>query len=112
MFALAVLRRIVGAAEERGSTPTPPLLIAALLLKDNADIEVMNQAGATLIGWHDAKNSWALRAASTGGTHFLPVQDAGAGRPVRLLFVGRHAAVFGRPESPPLVAGGGVPPDP
>jgi hypothetical protein len=60
--------------EERGSTPTPRLLFAALLLKDNADIEVMNHAGATLIGWHDAKNSWALRAASTGGTHFLPVQ--------------------------------------
>ena len=60
--------------EERGSTPTPRLLIAALLMKDNADIEAMNHTGATLIGWHDAKNSLALRAASTGGTHFLPVQ--------------------------------------
>ncbi len=59
--------------EERGATTTPRLLIAALLLKDNADIEVMNHAGATLIGWHDAKNLWALRAASTGGTHFAPV---------------------------------------
>ena len=60
--------------EERGSAPAPRVLVAALLLKDNSDIEIMNHAGATLIGWHDAKNSWALRAASTGGTHFAPVE--------------------------------------
>lgn len=61
--------------EEKGGAMSPRLLAAALFLKDSSDIDVINRAGGTLIGWHDAKDSWAMRAASTGGTHFAPIQE-------------------------------------
>jgi hypothetical protein len=60
---------------ERGGGMHPRVVAAALLLKDASDIDVINRAGATLIGWHDARDLWAIRAGSTGGTHFAPVQN-------------------------------------
>jgi hypothetical protein len=87
LVAVAVLIGAVGACstsriykdswrpEERGGAMQPRLLAAALFVKDSADIDVINRAGATLIGWHDARDSWAMRAASTGGTHFAPIQE-------------------------------------
>ncbi len=61
--------------EENGGSMSPRVVAAALLLKDASDIDVINRAGAALIGWHDARDSWAMRAASTGGTHFAPIQN-------------------------------------
>jgi hypothetical protein len=61
--------------EEKGGAMSPRMLAAALFVKDSVDIDVINRAGGTLIGWHSAKDSWAMRAASTGGTHFAPIQD-------------------------------------
>jgi len=61
--------------EEKGGSMSPRVVAAALLLKDASDIDDINRAGATLIGWHDARDSWAMRAASTGGTHFAPIQN-------------------------------------
>jgi hypothetical protein len=60
--------------EETAGVMSPRVVAAALLLRDASDIDVINRAGATLIGWHDARDSWAMRAASTGGTHFAPIQ--------------------------------------
>ena len=63
-------------AEERGAPEYPRVLAAALLLRDASDIDVINRAGATLIGWHDdAKDAFATRAGSSGGTHFAAVEE-------------------------------------
>ena len=51
----------------------PRVVTAALVLKGPEDIDALRAAGATLIGWHEAHDAWALRAGSTGGTHFVPV---------------------------------------
>jgi len=61
--------------EEKGAAPHPPILAAAFLLKTTSDIDVINRAGATLIGWHDARDGFAMRAANSGGTHFAAVVD-------------------------------------
>jgi hypothetical protein len=60
---------------------SPRVLGAAVLLGGNVDVDVMRRAGATLIGWHDINRGWALRAGSTGGTHFLPVEVLPVVRP-------------------------------
>lgn len=60
-------------AEEKGGGAFPPTLFAALLLRTSSDIDVINRAGGTLIGWHDTKDTFAMRAGSSGGTHFAAV---------------------------------------
>jgi hypothetical protein len=32
------------------------------------------QAGGTLIGYHEVQKKWARRVGSVGGTHFFPVE--------------------------------------
>lgn len=51
------------------------LLTAALLVRSE-DLEALQHAGGELIGYHEASKGWALRAASTGGTHFVPAAAA------------------------------------
>jgi hypothetical protein len=54
----------------------PRLVVAALAVMRNEDAIALQQAGAELLGYHEARKGWALRAASTGGTHFIPVEQA------------------------------------
>jgi len=48
----------------------------ALLVDQPAGEQAIAAAGGTLIGYHAADSDWALRAGSTGGTHFMPVRSA------------------------------------
>jgi hypothetical protein len=48
----------------------------ALLVDQPSDEQAIAAAGGTLIGHHAAQSDWALRAGSTGGTHFMPVRSA------------------------------------
>lgn len=48
----------------------------ALLVDQPSDEQAIAAAGGTLIGYHAAEGDWALRAGSTGGTHFMPVRSA------------------------------------
>jgi hypothetical protein len=50
------------------------VLVAALLVGSD-DLEALQAAGGTLIGYHAAEKGFALRAGSTGGTHILPVAE-------------------------------------
>src|SRR5262245_18246918 len=61
--------------EEKDAPAHPRILAAAFLLTTTSDIDVINRAGATLIGWHDARGGFAMRAAMSGGTHFAAVLE-------------------------------------
>jgi hypothetical protein len=50
-------------------------VLVATLLVGSDDLESLQDAGGTLIGYHAAKKGFALRAGSTGGTHILPVAE-------------------------------------
>jgi|GEM_PF-5465019 len=54
----------------------PRLLTSAIVLKGADDIERLRHADGRHIGWHSATKYWALRAGSTGGTHYIPVSVA------------------------------------
>jgi hypothetical protein len=54
----------------------PRLVVAALAVTRNEDAMALQQAGAELLGYHETRKGWALRAASTGGTHFIPIEHS------------------------------------
>jgi hypothetical protein len=51
-------------------------LVVAALLTGPEGIGALRDAGAAIIGYHEAHKAWALRAGSTGGTHFVPVAES------------------------------------
>ncbi len=57
----------------------PRLLVTALSI-DTSALDAIRQAGATLIGYHATHGGWALRAGSTGGTHFIPISAVSTDR--------------------------------
>lgn len=50
-----------------------PVVKTALLIEHPPEMQALESAGATLLGYHQARDAWARRAGSTGGTHFMPV---------------------------------------
>lgn len=52
-----------------------PVLETALLVQNEDQLEALRAGGAELIGWHEARDAFAARAAKTGGTHFYPVGE-------------------------------------
>jgi hypothetical protein len=54
----------------------PRLLTSAIVLKGEDDVERLRLANGEHIGWHSASKFWALRAGSTGGTHYISVSVA------------------------------------
>lgn len=56
----------------------PRLVTEALRVRDN-DLTLLQAAGAELIGYHTVRKGWPVRAGSTGGTHFVPVESTAGG---------------------------------
>jgi hypothetical protein len=50
-----------------------PIVSERALQVSPEDEQALRNAGAEFIGHHEAKHDWALRAGSTGGTHFVPI---------------------------------------
>ena len=59
----------------RGRNDVPSRAVVSAIRVRFADLELLRSAGAALIGWHSTSKGWALRAGSTGGTHFLPTEQ-------------------------------------
>ena len=50
-------------------------VVTVALQAGPADVDALLRAGGRLIGYHRTTKGYALRAGSTGGTHFLPVEQ-------------------------------------
>ncbi len=55
----------------------PRTLTEALVMRA-IDLPHLQAAGGEFVGHHEARSGWARRVASTGGTHFVGVEDRAA----------------------------------
>jgi hypothetical protein len=53
-----------------------PRVVSEAIAVRASDLPHLEAAGGVFLGHHEARKGWARRAGSTGGTHFLSVEDS------------------------------------
>lgn len=56
--------------------PGLPRVVSEAIAIRSSDLAHIEAAGGVLLGHHEARKGWARRCGSTGGTHFLSVEDS------------------------------------
>lgn len=82
----------------RDSGGVSRLLIAAIVVRGE-DLSSLQTARAEIIGYHAVTKGWALRAGSTGGTHFVPVSEVSRSRTDCASWKGFTSCVSGESSS-------------